>query len=105
MTLLALLHALAARDIGISARDGKLILDAPAGAVTPELRADLTACKPSLLALLDGRWVIPDLTSEEAAAIGAILDWALDDRTSISDVIESGRQWNQVVMKSRSWDL
>jgi hypothetical protein len=100
MTLLTLLHALAARDIGISERDGKLVVDAPMGVLTQELRADLAAYKSALLPLLASPlscWVDPGLTPEEAAALDVILDWPLDDHTSLAESIESGQRRNNSI--------
>jgi TubC N-terminal docking domain len=46
MTLAALIAALDARGVGLSAR---LVVDAPAGVLTPELREALAEHKPLLL--------------------------------------------------------
>jgi hypothetical protein len=36
--------------------------------------------------------------SDDAAALEAILAWRLDDRTSLTEIIESGRQHNKLVL-------
>nr|MBA2680227.1 non-ribosomal peptide synthase [Ktedonobacteraceae bacterium] len=57
MTALELLHELQIRDIHLTCVDAKLRVNAPKGAVTPEIRTVLVEQKDALLALL----------SEEAA--------------------------------------
>jgi hypothetical protein len=60
------------RELGatVAARGDRLAVDAPAGAVTPDLRADLTAHKGALLALLARERLIadprPDLAGDSA---------------------------------------
>ena len=50
MTLLQLVDALNTKGIGLQARDGKLVVTAPKGAVTPQIRSELVARKPELIA-------------------------------------------------------
>jgi hypothetical protein len=50
--LLELVDALNTRGIGLQAWDGKLIVTAPRGAATPDIRSELAARKPELIALL-----------------------------------------------------
>ena len=52
MTALQLIARLREQGIRITAVDGELELDAPAGALTPELREELIRSKPELLRLL-----------------------------------------------------
>ncbi|WP_324718205.1 hypothetical protein U7230_07060 [Carboxydochorda subterranea] len=58
MDAAALLHALRARGIVLSAVGERLRVEAPRGLVTPELRAALTAHKAAILALLqqESQW-------------------------------------------------
>ena len=55
MTLLEFMNALNTRGIGLQARDGKLIVTAPRGAATPDIRSELAARKPELIALLSNQ--------------------------------------------------
>ena len=60
MRLRALLAALRERDVRLAATpDGRLRFDAPAGTVTPELRAALRARRAQVLALVHW-WHLPD---------------------------------------------
>jgi hypothetical protein len=52
MSALELLDTLSASGVRLWAEGGKLKLDAPRGAVTPELKERLAAHKPALLAAL-----------------------------------------------------
>src|SRR5579884_3116755 len=52
MTTLELLNDLQARDIHLECVGDKLRVNAPSGAVTPELRAEMVAQKAALLELL-----------------------------------------------------
>jgi molybdopterin converting factor small subunit len=52
MTLAELLTVVSAADIRLEARGDRLVFDAPHGALTPELRAELVHQKPALLAWL-----------------------------------------------------
>jgi hypothetical protein len=56
MTALTLLADLQARGVLLSAEDDRLSFDAPAGVMTPDVKAALKARKPELLAILAGRW-------------------------------------------------
>ena len=58
-----LLAQLERSGIEVRAKDGKLQINAPAGALTPELQAELRRRKPELLALLAG-----DASEEDAWA-------------------------------------
>ena len=60
MTTLEMLKNLHARDIHLECRGDKLHVNAPKGAVTPELRATLVEQKAALLALLSGTASHPD---------------------------------------------
>jgi len=51
-----LLRSLEDQDIRIEAHDGRLRVDAPSGALTPELRQTLTAHKPQLITMLTVDW-------------------------------------------------
>jgi hypothetical protein len=53
MSTAAFLEALHARGISISANDGRLLVEAPEGLVTPELRRELLRRKTELIAALD----------------------------------------------------
>ncbi|MBI5018481.1 MAG: hypothetical protein HZB55_23725 [Deltaproteobacteria bacterium] len=54
MTALDLLRDLEAQGFLLEARGERLHVEAPAGTLTPELRANLTEHKPTLLRLLQG---------------------------------------------------
>jgi len=54
----ALLRSLEDRDIRIEAYDGRLRVDAPSGALTPELRQTLTDHKPLLISMLTVDWSV-----------------------------------------------
>ena len=56
MTAAQLTETLSASGIRLSATDGKLRVDAPAGVMTAEIKAELTMHKPELLALLAQRF-------------------------------------------------
>jgi len=77
MTLLELVDALNTRGIGLQAGDGKLIVTAPRGAATPDIRSELAARKPELITLLSNPnlrfWTAPDLSKDDANALDAIL--------------------------------
>ena len=61
MTAADLLHSLAGRGVRLEARDGRLRVDAPAGALTAEDRQALACLKRELLTLLAGA-LAPDPT-------------------------------------------
>ena len=77
MTLLELVDALNTRGIGLQARDGRLIVTAPRGATTPDIRSELGARKSELIALLSNPnlpfWTTPDLSKDDTNALDAIL--------------------------------
>ena len=77
MTLLEFMNALNTRGIGLHARDGKLIVTAPRGAATPDIRSELAVRKPELISLLSNPnlrfWTAPDLSKDDANALDAIL--------------------------------
>ncbi len=54
MTLASLVETLEAGDIWLYAADGNLDIDAPVGALTPQLRTALKALKPQLIRFLCG---------------------------------------------------
>src|SRR5579884_4047976 len=62
MNALALLHQVSALDISLSVIEGKLWVDAPKGAITQELRAQLLQHKAALIALLTGPVEEPQAT-------------------------------------------
>ena len=84
-----------AKRVGIilSANGGRLAFDAPAGAMTPDLRARLVACKAELLAVLAGEYV-----RAAAALIARMVDesarddlaYRFDERAAIVE-FESGK--------------
>jgi hypothetical protein len=79
--------------VRLSASGGKLVVDAPAGALTPELRSELAAHKGALLDCMSGG--LSDAHAlEQITAIG----W---NETSLADVIDSGGQHNEEVRKRR----
>jgi hypothetical protein len=55
VSALALLQRLRVQDVHLQADDGKLRVNAPKGALTPELRAELAARKEEILAFLERR--------------------------------------------------
>lgn len=52
MTATQILVLAATQDIVLAAQGDRLVVDAPTGALTPELRSELVRHKPALLALL-----------------------------------------------------
>jgi hypothetical protein len=77
--------------------------------MSPEIMAGLASHKPGLLAMLASPtkpapkpelpyWTAPNLSAEDSAAVDAILAWPLDDRTSWTEMIESGRRHNEAVL-------
>ena len=52
MTAAALIHQLAVAGVALEVRDGKLRVDAPEGAITPDMREQLTRHKAAMLELL-----------------------------------------------------
>lgn len=71
MSAAALLHDLARRGIRAEAKAGRLVIDAPTGVLTPELREALKGSKVELLALLSGpSSAAPDRLQSVLAAAG-----------------------------------
>jgi hypothetical protein len=101
MTLPELMDALYVLRVSLSIR---LVVDAPAGVITPEIRQSLADHKTEIVARLAQRdsaplpryWTAPNLTPADVDAIQAIreLIW---DGTSLTESIEAGRQWNAAV--------
>src|SRR5262249_7429813 len=54
VTLLELRSCLNALGVALSVRADRLVVDAPVGAVTPEVKAELQAHKPALMVMLAG---------------------------------------------------
>ena len=67
-----LYHALRRAGVLLSADGQRLAFDAPAGALTPELRGLMKACKPELLAVVRGDYM--------RAALALVLDDPDPDR-------------------------
>jgi hypothetical protein len=64
MTALDFLLHMESRDVVLSPRQGKLVVDAPAGAQTASDRLMLTRHKAELIDLLDGRTRLNDLSPD-----------------------------------------
>ena len=79
--------------IRLSIRSGKLVVDAPAGALTPELRSELADHKPALLDCMSG-----GMSDAQALEQIAAIRW---NDTPLAEVIESGRQHNEEVRKQK----
>jgi hypothetical protein len=79
--------------VRLSASGDKLVIDAPAGALTPELRSELAEHKPALLDCMSG-----GISDADALAQIAALTW---DGTSLADVIDIGRRHNKEVGKRK----
>jgi hypothetical protein len=102
MTLPQLMDALEVLGVSLSVR---LLVDAPAGVITPEIRQSLADHKPEFIARLAQRdsaplprcWTAPNLSPADVDDIRAIreLIW---DGTSLAASIEAGRLWNAEVM-------
>jgi hypothetical protein len=78
MTFDSLLDALSAAGVLLAVEDGRLRIDAPAGALTPELRAALAEHKAALLAHLAS-------SAEPAPALPEILRVPLEPGSSPSE--------------------
>jgi|SRR3712207_5764771 len=72
MSTRALLKDLRRRDVFLEAHGGRLIVDAPAGAITDELQASLAKHKQALIDLLE--WERREL--EEGHGLGCVARWA-----------------------------
>ena len=72
MNARTLLDDLRSRDVLLDADEGRLVVDAPAGVVTEDLRASLVEHKPRLLKLLE--WERRKL--EEADRHGFVAKWS-----------------------------
>jgi len=77
----SLLRTLEANDIQIEARDGRLHVDAPEGALTPALRKTLTDHKPQLMSMLTVDW-----SAKARAFIASLPDESL--RSMLEDYFE-----------------
>jgi hypothetical protein len=69
MTTLELLEELHNRDIALQCVDGEIKVNAPKGAVSPELRAALLEHKPALLALLTAQDRLCSIEDELAPSL------------------------------------
>ena len=72
MNARALLEDLRSRDVDLEADGGRLVVDAPAGAITDEIRITLAEHKPNLLKLLEWEW----RKLEEADRRGLVIRWS-----------------------------
>ena len=79
--------------VRLSASGGKLVVDAPAGVLTPELKSELVEHKAALVTSMSGG-------ISDADALEQIVAIRWND-TSLSDVIESGRKHNERVRTDR----
>ena len=95
MTTLAELQTeLVDLDIKVSVSKDKLIVDAPVGALTPEIKAALKVHKSELIS----RQHAPGMSDFDALnAIGRII-W---DGTSLARVYRAVRQYNEEVRKRK----
>jgi TubC N-terminal docking domain len=81
MTALELLALARSVDILLEVAGDHLVIDAPAGALTPELRAALAVAKPELLAWLEPATEFVVLKGGLACPAPALrLVWSLEDR-------------------------
>jgi hypothetical protein len=110
MTFSNLVSRLTSLKIGVSVRGGRLIIDSPKGLLTPELKAELAAHKPALVALFEPEfkyWTAPNLTPREVRTLEAIVGdpWP---ELSLAESIELGRKWNadvRTLPHRRKWEL
>jgi TubC N-terminal docking domain len=79
--------------VRLSASGGKLVVDAPAGVLTSELKAELAEHKPALLDCMSG-----GISDVDALAQIASLKW---DDISLAGLIESGRRHTEEVNKRK----
>jgi hypothetical protein len=101
MTLPDLMDALDSLGANLSVR---LVVDAPAEAITPEIRQALADHKPEIIARVVERdsaqlpryWTAPNLSPADVAAIEAIRELVWDE-TSLTESVEAGREWNAAV--------
>ena len=102
MTLPELMDALNDLRVSFSVR---LVIDAPAGVITPEIRQSLADHKLEIIARLVQRdsaplpryWTAPNMSPADVVVMQAIRELAWDG-TSLAEAIEAGRQWNAEVM-------
>lgn len=81
MTAVELLELVRRQDIHLEVQGGRLIIDAPAGAVTSELKAALGRHKPALIALLEPITEYVTLKGGLVLPLPALrLFWSLEDR-------------------------
>ena len=76
MSAQVLLERLRQRDVRLEADGGLLHVDAPAGAVTEELREALVEHKPKLLKLLEWERECERRDPEEADHLGLVVRWS-----------------------------
>lgn len=96
MTALALLESLGAVGISVSSERGRLIVDAPAGAITSQLRAELVSKKAELIAALEMKLhPIDAIRLEAQKEIAGLLAIAYQRRAAIQRVC-AGRNENTV---------
>jgi len=71
-----LLDTLAGRDVRLSLEAGQIVIDAPAGALTPALRQQIAAHKTELIALLTA--LKPAISDVEVVPVGGLPLWLYD---------------------------
>jgi hypothetical protein len=76
MSVGALIEDLNQRDIRLEAEGDKLLVDAPVGVVTDELKMSLARLKPRLLEFLRREQAEVDLEPEEADREGLVIRWS-----------------------------
>jgi TubC N-terminal docking domain len=84
-----LLESLARQNIHLKIDDGKLNIQAPRGKLTPELRAQLSACKPELLTYLQAKSTLKTQDGgSDLSTLGRLIGGAsetLEDKPPIID--------------------
>ncbi len=93
MTPSALVASLTGRGAKLSARDGRLVIDAPAGTVTPDDRAELARLKAAVLALLAAGPELPSWPPRPAELAG----WPVESREKwgrrANELEDAGLDW------------